>query len=68
VPARAPEPERISDDEILSLWRTARPAPGQDNEMTWVDFIDNVTRPRAELRKLVELVIERERERKKVGL
>ena len=68
VQTQAPEPERISDDEILSLWRTARPDPGQDNEMTWVDFDDDVTRPRAELRKLVELVIERERERKKVGL
>jgi hypothetical protein len=54
---------KLTDDEILSLWRTARPDPGQDNEMTWVDFDDGVTRPRAELRKLVELVIEYGRER-----
>ena len=53
---------KLTDDEILSLWRTARPDPGQDNEMTWVDFDDGVTRPRAELRKIVELAIEYGRE------
>ena len=53
---------KLTDDEILSLWRTARPSPGQDNQMTWFHFCTGETRPRAELRKLVELAIEYGRE------
>jgi len=53
---------KLTDDEILSLWRTARPSPEQDNQMTWFHFCTGETRPRAELRKLVELAIEYGRE------
>jgi hypothetical protein len=43
----------ISDDDILSLWRTVSPSYEQDNEMV---FKTNC--PTAELRRLVELSIE----------
>jgi len=48
----------ITDDEILSLWRTARPSPGQEAVMTWIDYDTDTERPMFELRRLVELAIE----------
>ena len=51
----------LTDDDILSLWRTARPSEGQTAVMTWVDHDDPAedrVRPMWELRRLVELAVE----------
>ena len=47
----------ISDDDILSLWRTVRPSVKQDEAMTYESGPYFVTCPTAELRHLVELAI-----------
>jgi hypothetical protein len=51
-------PEPISDDDILDLWRQAKPNPGQAAVMTWHDYDNDHERPMHELRKLVELAID----------
>ncbi len=48
----------ISDDEILSLWRTVRPSATQDAAMTYQSGPCDVTCPTFELWRLVELAIE----------
>ena len=54
--SNAPRHPVISDDEILSLWRTTRPSAKQDDAMTF--FTLTSTRPTCELRRLVELSID----------
>lgn len=49
---------KITDDEILSLWRTVRPSAKQDAVMTYESGPYDVTCPTCELRRLVELAIE----------
>lgn len=49
---------QITDDEILSLWRTVRPSAKQDAAMTYESGPYDVTCPTCELRRLVELAIE----------
>lgn len=49
---------RISDDDILSLWRTVMPSAKQDAAMTYESGPYDVTCPTWELRRLVELAIE----------
>lgn len=49
---------RITDDDILSLWRTVRPSAKQDAAMTYESGPYDVTCPTWELRRLVELAIE----------
>ena len=49
---------QITDDEILSLWRTVRPSAKQDAAMTYESGPYDVTCPTWELRRLVELAIE----------
>ena len=48
----------ISDDDILSLWRTARPSARQDGAMVYQTGPYDVDHPTFELRRLVELAIE----------
>jgi len=48
----------ISDDDILSLWRTVRPSLDQDKAMTYESGPCDITRPSPELRHLVELAIQ----------
>ena len=49
----------VSDDEILSLWRTVRPSPDQTKAMTYVKWKDGIDcdYPTHELRRLVELAM-----------
>lgn len=51
-----PVRSKITDDEILSLWRTTRPSSEQDAAMTYES--GPLTCPTWELRRLVELAIE----------
>ena len=58
---RKPEPTGkcvISDDDILSLWRTVRPSTKQDMAMVYQTGPDDVDHPTFELRRLVELAME----------
>jgi hypothetical protein len=48
----------ISDDEILSLWRTPSPSMGLNDVMTFHDYDADREKPRPELRRLVELAME----------
>jgi hypothetical protein len=52
------EENRITDDEILSIWRTVRPSAKQNEAMTYASDTDDLTCPMFELRRLVELAIE----------
>ena len=49
---------QITDDEIMSIWRTVRPSAKQDAAMTYVSGQYDVPCPTWELRRLVELAIE----------
>ena len=49
---------KITDDEILSLWRTVRPSDSQNRVMTYSCGPYDIEKPRYELRRLVELAIE----------
>ena len=51
--------DRITDDDILSLWRTVRPGPAQNAAMVYQDGPYDIEHPTHELRRLVELAIER---------
>jgi hypothetical protein len=48
----------ISDDVIISIWRTARPSAKQDGAMVYQTGPYDVDHPTFELRRLVELAIE----------
>jgi len=51
----------ITDDEIISLWRTVRPSAEQNAAMTWNDSYNKTSEqdcPSYELRRLVELAID----------
>lgn len=50
---------RVSDDDILSLWRTVRPSRDQNKAMTYVEWKDGIDcyYPTHELRRLVELAM-----------
>jgi len=48
----------ISDDDILSLWRTVRPSAKQDRAMVYQTGPYDVDHPTFELRRLVELAME----------
>ena len=48
----------LTDYEILSLWRTARPSHEQTEAMTYESYPDDMERPRWELRRFAELVLE----------
>jgi hypothetical protein len=53
-----PVSTRISDDEIISLWRTLRPGAEQNRIMTYESGPYSITVPTYELRRIVELAIE----------
>jgi hypothetical protein len=63
-----PRPQRqaISDDDILSLWRTVRPSAEQNKAMVYQSGPNNEDCPTYELRRLVELAIDCGREREKL--
>jgi hypothetical protein len=42
----------------MSLWRTARPSHEQTEAMTYDSYPDDMERPRWELRRFAELVLE----------
>ena len=48
----------ITDDEILSLWRTVRPSVKQNHAMVYQDGPYDVETPTFELRRLIELAME----------
>lgn len=54
----APDGSVISDDDILSLWRTVRPSAKQDRAMVYQIWPYDIDHPTCELRRLVELAIE----------
>ena len=49
---------KISDDDIISLWRTVRPSVAQNDVMTCEDPKENISTPTAELRHFTELVLD----------
>jgi hypothetical protein len=49
--------DSISDDDILSLWRTVHPSTKQDRAMVYQIGPYDVDSPTFELRQLVELAI-----------
>ena len=57
-PAPDGSADPISDDDILSLWRTVRPSVKQDRAMVYQTGPYDVDHPTWELRRLVELAIE----------
>jgi hypothetical protein len=57
-PASAGSAVPVSDDDILSIWRTVRPSAKQDRAMVYQTGPYDVDHPTWELRRLVELAIE----------
>jgi len=50
---------KLTDDEIIDIWRRVRPDPGQNRCMVYTAGRYNSPRPTAELRRFTELVVER---------
>jgi len=50
---------KLTDDEIIDIWRRAYPDPGQNRCMLYTAGRYNAPKPTAELRRFVDLLVER---------